>query len=239
MREGPVGPGRLKYVALVRTVVTVRAVGFDLDHTLAVPHVDRDVILAAAVDDVDAPAISRDAYLDAHREDHGAVTRSPIFERLLPPDSDVSPQDLAGAYRERVAAAIEPVAGTPELLAALGETYTIGLLTNGPVKAQADKLDELDWWDAFDAVQITGQLPAGKPDPRAFDALAAALGVDTASLVYVGDEPAVDIAGAADAGARTVQVVWPDGPAPHPSADAVVDRDRLPADLPAIIADLD
>jgi putative hydrolase of the HAD superfamily len=219
--------------------VTLRAVGFDLDHTLAVPDRDRRHILAAAVDDVDAPPISREAYLRAHRDDHAAVTRSPIFADVLPADADVAPEALADAYRHRIAEAVAPVEGARDMLDTLRADYAVGLLTNGPVKAQGDKLDALDWWTAFDATLVTGQLPAGKPDRRAFDALGGALGVDTDEIAYVGDEPVADVEGATDAGARAVQVVWPDGPDPHPSAAAVVDRDRLAADLPDVLRRLD
>jgi len=226
-------------VAVLGGDVPPSAVGFDLDHTLAVPDRDRASILAAAVADVDAPEITRDAYLDAHRDDHAAVTRTPIFEAALPADADVDASALAAAYRDRIAESIRPVEGAEALLADLREEYAVGLLTNGPVNAQGGKLDELGWWTAFDAALVTGQLPAGKPDRRAFDALAGALGVDVADLAYVGDEPEMDVVGAADAGARTVQVVWSDGPDPHPRADAVVDRDRLAADLPGVLATLE
>ncbi|WP_323675675.1 HAD family hydrolase [Halorubellus sp. PRR65] len=219
--------------------MTTRAVGFDLDHTLAVPDRDRHRILAAAVDDVDAPRITREEYLSAHRDDHAAVTRSPIFETVLPADADVEPEALAGAYRRRIADALSPVDGARDLLDALRADYSVGLLTNGPVKAQGDKLDELGWWTAFDATLVTGQLPAGKPDPRAFDALAGALGVAVEDVVYVGDEPVADVEGATNAGARAVQVVWPDGPDPHPAAAAVVDREHIARDLGDVIRGLD
>lgn len=220
-------------------VVTPSAVGFDLDHTLAVPDRDRASILADAVADVDAPEVTRAAYLAAHRADHAAVTRAPIFERVLPEDATVDAATLAAAYRDRIADHIDPVDGVEAMLADLRETHPVGLLTNGPVRAQSGKIDELDWWTAFDAALVTGQLPAGKPDRRAFDALAGALGVDAAALAYVGDEPEMDVVGAADAGARAIQVVWPDGPDPHPRADAVVERDRLATDLPDVLEDLD
>ncbi|NHN41211.1 HAD family hydrolase [Halorubellus sp. JP-L1] len=215
------------------------AVGFDLDHTLAVPGRDRRRILAAAVDDVDAPPVSREAYLAAHRETHDAVTRAPIFDAVLPEDATVSPDALAAAYRRRIAEGIRPVDDAAALVESLRADRPVGLLTNGPVKAQGDKLDALDWWQAFDAVLVTGQLPAGKPDRRAFDALASALGVDVVDLVYVGDEPVVDVEGAVDAGARAVQVVWPEGPERSPHADAVVDRAHLARDLPGVLDDLD
>jgi putative hydrolase of the HAD superfamily len=85
---------------------------------------------------------------------------------------------------------------------------------------------------------ITGDLPAGKPDERAFAAICAELGTAPTATVYVGDRPEVDIQGAADAGLATVQVVYPGGPDPHPAADTTIERSELVARLPEIIESL-
>jgi len=39
------------------------------------------------------------------------------------------------------------------MLADLRGEYRVGLLTNGPVRAQRDKLETLGWEDAFDAAR--------------------------------------------------------------------------------------
>jgi putative hydrolase of the HAD superfamily len=212
------------------------AVVFDLDYTLAVTDRDRQALLDDATERADAHDIERPDYLDAHGEVAATETRAPIFERLLTDDTD--PEDLATAYRLAIEDALEPVAGVPALLGDLRESYRVGLLTDGPLVAQRGKLQTLGWADLFDAVVITGSLPTGKPDERAFAAICDELGVEPAATVYVGDRPEVDVQGAAAAGLATVQVCYPGGPEPHAAADAAVDRAELVDRLPEILTTL-
>lgn len=214
----------------------VAAVGFDLDYTLAVPERDRSTILADAVEAVGAPDISRGDYLDAHREYLTSETRTPIFDALLPADADPTAEELATAYRDAVEGALVSVPGAADLVRDLRSSYRVGLLTDGPVRAQHGKLETLGWTGLFDVVVVTGGLPAGKPDPRTFAALLDELDAAPSETVYVGDHPDADVRGALDAGLRAVQVVYEGGPDRVPDVDAVVERDRLVADLPAILA---
>ncbi|MFB6091993.1 MAG: HAD family hydrolase [Haloquadratum sp.] len=219
--------------------MTITAVGFDLDGTLAVPTRDRATILADAAELTDAPALSREAYLDAHSRHLTRETRTPIFESLLADhDTDTDPAAVATAYREEIADALVAVPGIETALARLREEYRVGLLTNGPRLAQRDKLTTLGWTDAFDAALVTGELDAGKPDPAAFAALVDALDSDPGETAYVGDDVDADIRGAADAGLVPVQVVSADGPEPSPRAAATVRRDDLAARLPDLLSDL-
>lgn len=218
--------------------MSIAAVGFDLDYTLAVPRHDRSALLANAVEAVGAPPISREAYLDAHRRNLTGETRAPIFEDLLDGDADVRADELAREYREAINEALVPVPGAEAMLAGLRERYRVGLLTNGPTVAQREKLEVLGWRDAFDAVVVTGELTAGKPHASAFEALLEGLGAAAGATVYVGDEVEADVRGAADAGLRVVQVVFPGGPEPDPRADAHVPRGDLVRDLPSVLESL-
>jgi len=225
--------------------MTLRAVGFDLDDTLVVPDRTRAAILREAAEAVGgrslADRIPREAYVEAHRHNQVAETREPIFEAVLEdraPDTGVDPAELAAAYRDGTAAAIGPVPGAEELLAALRDRYRLGLLTNGPSVAQRDKLRELGWTDAVDVAIVTGELGYPKPDRRAFAALCRELGTDPDETAYVGDHPEEDIAGAADAGLWTVHVIGEDED-PHPRADASVRRSNLADELPELLADRD
>lgn len=219
--------------------MTVSAVVFDFDYTLTVPDRPRQEVLDEATEAVGAPDMSREAYLDAHGRHLDSDDRVPIFAELLPEGSDVDPETLADAYREKVADSLVAVAGVPGLLADLREEYALGLLTNGPADAQQSKLDRFDWVDAFDAVVITGHLDAGKPDERAFRAVLDDLGVAPDEAVYVGDDPEKDVEGAKNVGMAAIQVVFDGGPDRHPDADAHVDRTALATDLPEILTSID
>jgi putative hydrolase of the HAD superfamily len=220
--------------------MAIGAVVFDLDYTLAVPDRDRETLLAEATAAVGAPDIDREAYLAAHRRNLTGDTREPIFASLLDErDATADPAELTRAYRSAIAEALEPVNGAADLVSDLRERYRVGLLTNGPVRAQRDKLRTLGWEDLFDAVVISGDLDAGKPDSRAFEAALDALEVAPDETVYVGDEVDADVGGATEAGITVVQIVSSDGPAPDPRAAAHVDRAELVARLPSVIENLD
>ncbi|THE63641.1 HAD family hydrolase [Salinadaptatus halalkaliphilus] len=216
------------------------AVVFDLDYTLAVPTRDRETVLQEAVDAADAPALTREEYLAAHRRNLTRETREPIFADLLADqDTDTDPAELATAYRETIASVIEPLPGVEAMLADLKRDYRVGLLTNGPVRAQRDKLETLGWTESFDAALVTGELEAGKPDPRAFEAIADALGVDPTATVYVGDELEADIVGATEAGMDAIQVLLEDGPGPDSRAIAHVEQGSVASTVPDLITSLE
>lgn len=200
---------------------------FDLDYTLAVPARDRQTLLDEATAAAGVRDIDRQEYLDAHGSDLASETRAPIFEALL---DEGSPQEAARAYRRAINDSLVPVAGAADLVADLRERYRVGVLTDGPVRAQWSKLEALGWTDLFDDVVVTGALPAGKPDPRAFEAILDELGVVPGETVHVGDHPEADVRGAAAAGLLAVQVL--DGRyEPVPEADAHICRAELAAEL--------
>jgi putative hydrolase of the HAD superfamily len=211
--------------------MTLAAVVFDLDYTLAVPQQDRQSLLdeataAAGVEDLD-----RSEYLAVHGQHRATTTRTPIFEALLE-DGDAGA--VARAYRNAVNDALVPVTGVPELLTELRTQYRVGLLTDGPVQAQQTKVETLGWEDYFDAVVVTGALPEGKPDQRAFDAICSELGVVPEVTAYVGDHPEADVRGASEAGMVTVQVLT-DRFERAPEADYHVDRADLAPQLRAVL----
>lgn len=217
----------------------VKAVGFDLDETLATTTRDRATILAEASARADAPDLSREEYLAAHAAHSGHTSREPVFDALLDGrDTDATPGDLAAAYRAAIEESLEPIPGAADLVEGIREEYRVGLLTDGPVDAQRAKLAALGWTGLFDATVVTGALGEPKPDPGAFAALADALDVPVEAVVYVGDHPENDVAGAADAGMTPVQVRYEGGPDSHPAAAATVRRERLVVDLPGVVARL-
>ncbi|WP_340101205.1 HAD family hydrolase [Salinibaculum salinum] len=211
--------------------MTLAAVVFDLDYTLAVPDRDRQTLLDEATAAAGGRDIDRSEYLSEHRKHRATETRTPIFEGLL---ATGDPAEAAEAYREGVNEALVPVAGVPELIEELRTQYRVGLLTDGPVQAQEAKLETLGWTGLFDSVVVTGSLPAGKPDGRAFEAVLGELGVAAGAAVYVGDNPDADIRGAKDAGMLAVQVLS-DRFERAPEADGYIERDQLADELMAFL----
>lgn len=219
--------------------MSIRGVAFDLDYTLAVTMKDRETLLAEAIASVDGPPISRQQYLTAHRRNLTKESRTPIFSDILSAvDSDLDPETMATAYREAIIESIEPLAGVEQFIADLRSTYRVGLLTNGSVLAQRSKIEHLGWEELFDTTLVTGELPAGKPDAAAFDALLNGLETAAEETVYIGDTPLDDIKGATGSGLYAIQVVFPDGPDRDPRADAYIERSQLTTDLPSLLKSL-
>jgi HAD superfamily hydrolase (TIGR01509 family) len=62
--------------------------------------------------------------------------------------------------------------------------------------------------ERVDAVVLSGDVGARKPDPRIFEHALAELGVDATAALFVGDRLDVDVAGAAAVGMTTAQALW-------------------------------
>jgi 2-haloalkanoic acid dehalogenase type II len=97
--------------------------------------------------------------------------------------------------------------------------YRLATLTNG----NAD-LDAIGIAHHFEITLHAAALGCAKPDPRTYSALAGALTLKPAEILFVGDEPHADVAGPRTAGMQTVWVnragvVWPDALA---AADASI-----------------
>lgn len=82
--------------------------------------------------------------------------------------------------------------------------WRIGIVTNGPPDLQREKLRLTGVLDVADAVAISGEVGEGKPDAPIFEAALAALAVEAAAAVMVGDSLERDMKGASALGIRTV-----------------------------------
>ncbi|MDQ3990254.1 MAG: HAD family hydrolase [Actinomycetota bacterium] len=83
----------------------------------------------------------------------------------------------------------------------------LAAVTNAASRHQRAKLQALDLETAFDAVVISDEVGAAKPDPVIFHTACAALGVRPAHAVHVGDRLDLDAQGARAAG---LHAVWLD-----------------------------
>ncbi len=92
-----------------------------------------------------------------------------------------------------------------ELLRALGG-YKLGIVTNGVPDLQRDKLEGFGLKDRFQAIAVSGELDIGKPQRGIFDHICKELNVEPSRCVMVGDNPERDVAGATNAGMKSVWV---------------------------------
>ena len=205
--------------ASIAAVIT--AVAFDLDGTL----LDHERAARDAVHDWvaargwQAPEDVAAQWLRLEREHFAAFTTGAItFEEqrrrrlraFLPlvTEADIVEEDLDDLFAEYATfyeshwVAFDDARAVLDDLAATG--YALGVLTNGQRAQQLAKLARVGLLDRFAVVVASSELPAGKPDPRAFTALCQRLGTAPASAMFVGDDPVTDVAGARGAGLQAV-----------------------------------
>ncbi len=176
--------------------------------------------------------------------------REPLFERVLRGEWGVEefrrgqlsealapwgpvPEALLAehaALREALVGEAVPVDGARELLGELRRAgLLVGVLTNGAGALVGRKLATLGLEALLDAVVTAEEAGAPKPDPRAYAAAAAALGLQPGRLAMVGDHLEWDVAGPLRAGyARAVWLARDrgagDGEAPELPPAALVVR---------------
>jgi putative hydrolase of the HAD superfamily len=114
-------------------------------------------------------------------------------------------------FRLGIAAACQMLPGARDSLFRIGERYRLGLVTNGSSETQRAKLTALELTGLFDPLLISDEVGFKKPDPRIFELALAACDVRPESVLFVGDDPVSDIAGAKAIGMQTLQVGHDEG----------------------------
>ena len=142
------------------------------------------------------------------RETHNRFWVSAALESQgysIPPDD---PQIAAAvdAYFSAFCRFCFLLPGTRETLGVLKKSYRLGLLSNfthGP--AAREIIERLGLIEFFEVILISGELGYRKPHPSVFDRLIEHLSFEKDQILFVGDDPEADIAGAKGAG---IQPVW-------------------------------
>ena len=219
----------------------IRAVIFDLDHTLFDRHATlralvpflrerfsvNDAMTDSAVGDLwiyadDRFVYSGWKYIFAYLVENGVFTEPPEYA------------DYRTFIFESFARIAVPFPDTLPMLTELKEKgYKIALITNGQHALQYKKLELTGLRYVFDEIIISGDVGVEKPDPEIFLMMLDKLALAPQEAVYVGDNPINDILGAHRAGMKTLWIkstgVWnPKAPSPGATANAV-------ADIPAAI----
>ncbi len=188
----------------------VNAVLFDLDNTLA----ERDRAFLAwarwfaqerlglaqhsAIDDAVTALIT----LDAEGRTPKDVMFSTLKDRYLQLTEDVT--ELSATFRQQLLGHLPPLedgaARLIDTLDAVGMPW--GIVTNGSAN-QLRKVETLELVDRAACIVVSEVVGARKPDSAIFHAAAATIGIAPARIMFVGDHPEADVAGAAHAGMRT------------------------------------
>jgi putative hydrolase of the HAD superfamily len=135
---------------------------------------------------------------------------------------DALAAELSDAYRSarRAGELVDPQATT--VLEDLSRDHRCGLVTNGAPDVQREKIGRTTLARYFTAIIISAEVGVGKPDPRIFEVALDAIGAAAHATVVIGDSVARDVAGARNAGMRSIWIdrgqTWSRADEPIPDA---------------------
>ena len=186
------------------------AVLFDLDNTLH----DRDAAFQSFCRSLfqENAAISRTpteeqaVALMVELDDAGERSRRDLFADIIRqwPEVYQDVEEAVRAYAASYAQRVSLDSATKQLLQYLRSRNTPwGIVTNGGADTQRVKIQVLGLDGLTSTIVISGELGFRKPDPEIFKRALAEIGADASVTIFVGDNPSVDIMGAAEAGMCT------------------------------------
>jgi HAD superfamily hydrolase (TIGR01509 family) len=99
------------------------------------------------------------------------------------------------------------------LLLLVTAQWRVGVVTNGGVKSQSEKLENTGLFGVIHHAVISDAVGVRKPAPAMFDRIVIALDIDAERSWFIGDDPTADIWGAKQYGFRTMWIQnnaqWP------------------------------
>lgn len=193
----------------------MRGVGFDFDHTLGLDNkLERSALLEILSSEILQDGLTLescgdliDETLQCYRSGEEELDSAlvDLFARTLDPE-DYDPAELIFRFKQcaldLAPKFIDPMPGARELLAQLTRAgIRTAILTNGWNPLQQAKASLLGYTGP---VLVSDDMRIRKPNRQAFAMLAQTLELPPSDVVFVGDSPAVDIAGAINAGMRAI-----------------------------------
>jgi putative hydrolase of the HAD superfamily len=195
------------------------AILFDLDGTL----LDRDTSLKRFLTEQYArfgdilQNIDRDIYIQTvvRLDGYGHVPKPQTYAQAgkifaLPEGSE---KLLLADFESHFHVCAVPFHGLSELLYGLvARNWQLGLVTNGKTRVQQPKIDALGIRSFFGTILVSEEQGIRKPDPEIYLRAVQNLQVSPESTIFIGDHPEADIAGARNAGLRTIwkrNTCWP------------------------------
>jgi putative hydrolase of the HAD superfamily len=122
---------------------------------------------------------------------------------------------LVAKYRGEDLSSRREVFGASRLLESLRKQgLLLGVVSNNVLSEQLEKLELLGMRESFDALAISEEVGATKPDPEIFRVALERIGCHAREVVMIGDSWSSDIEGAANAGIRSIWLNRTGAPCP-------------------------
>ena len=93
-----------------------------------------------------------------------------------------------------------------EVLEYVKQKYRIGLVTNGSVESQSEKINHTDLARHFEMILIPAELGLQKPDERVFLEACRRMDAKPEECIFIGDGLKTDIIGSSSVGMKTIWV---------------------------------
>ena len=179
----------------------IGAVVFDLDNTLY----DRDANVRAWLEMIFShqPELALEG---AAFDDSGFIPRAEFYDWVLQRvDWAETAKDVKLRFQTDVLRSVGPDPRVTRLIRSLADRFVLGVLTNGEIDYQLAKFRRLEMEDCFHPSRViaTDAIGVHKPEPGAFEAIRAAVGLPPERILFVGDNPVNDIEGASAVQMRT------------------------------------
>jgi FMN phosphatase YigB (HAD superfamily) len=210
----------------------IRAIAFDLDDTLTQRGAAFRAFIEAECRAFPDHTLDRAQVAALDREGYGP--KEPLLDYLAR-SLGWKEQDLESRrarFSDGVVAALEPDPSLEALLTRLGARYPLALISNGTSRMQRAKLEKLRLARFFSPVLISEEVGIKKPDRAIFARLLEAWPLAAQSILFIGDNPQLDVLGARNAGFCALWLAkgrpWPLEESPPPAVDTL---DELEAAL--------
>lgn len=205
------------------TIRAIKIVFFDLDGTLCYFRTDRQEVLDIVTRELDAPRLKSTEYIHTFEKLYRSISenvRVETFKELLV-SYGLAPQrveglalSLAQRYGDLRDKSVTLFPHTKRVLEVLRNSYSTGLLTNGPLDSQRGKIARLALAQYFDKIIISGGLGVHKPDSRIFNLSIREVNLRPCDAVHVGDSLRDDVLGAKKARWFTIWINRGEKPIP-------------------------
>ena len=188
----------------------LKAITFDLDDTL---YLERDFVKSGfhAVSQwlTIYHKLNSENVFDVLWDMFCSGRRGDLFDGLIESFAylEISVNDLISVYRQH-SPNIKPFDGIEPLLKSLRNGKKVGLLTDGFLDVQKNKLNALGLTEYFDVVVFSDDLGRDywKPNTVPFEMLIQQLNVKSNETIYVVDNPEKDFKGPNELGMNTIRI---------------------------------